>query len=89
MSLEDIKIYQISWKFEGGGTLLYIRLQFTKIQNMTKGCCTKDADFIFWISAKSETNNFFDWEGSPLWNFQEIWKIAISFTDVGEKSFLG
>ena len=27
-------------------------------------------------------------ERSPLWIFQEIWKIAIPFTDVGEKSFL-
>ena len=27
-------------------------------------------------------------EGSPLWIFQDIWKIAISSADVGEKYFL-
>ena len=31
---------------------------------------------------------FFDIEGSPLWIFQEILKIAMSSTDVDEKSFI-
>ena len=32
--------------------------------------------------------NFLDIEGMSFWNFQDIWKIAISSADVGEKYFL-
>ena len=55
---------------------------------MAQGVYTWNKDFLLWIPSKSETEIFLILEGPPLWIFQEIWKIAISFTDLGKKSFL-
>ena len=95
MALENIAIFWVSWKIQRGDPSIKIFFQKIFISDFAQIFSVKSfgyKDFKFWISLKSETKNFWDKffiEGSPLWIFQEIQKIAIFSKAIDEKFFFG
>ena len=93
MALENIAIFWISWKIQRGSPSIKDLFQKIFISNFAQIFSVKSFGYQnleFWISLKSETKIFWDKffiEGSPLWFFQEIRKIAIFSKAIDEKLF--
>ena len=93
MALENIAIFWISWKIQRGDPSMKNFFQKIFISDFAQIFSVKSfghKDFKFWVSLKSETKIFWDKffiEGSPLWIFQEIQKIAIFSKAIDEKLF--
>ena len=93
MVLENIAIFWISWKIQRGDPSMKNMFQKIFIYDFAQIFSVKSfghKDFKFWISLKSDTKMFwknFFIEGSPVWIFQEIQKIAIFSKAIDEKLF--